>query len=93
MKIKTIFIFIGIICRITWNFIFIITWLLHEKSVTADLLYEDVIFYNKNFNPEVITIDLKYLHNYIKEIYKQVDISNSDLRRLIRIYDFLANRF
>lgn len=154
----------------------------YGKSVTADLLYEDVIFNNKRFTPEFITkevlpvllkqntsglpmykyikdckeyitdtikadyekkhslddflnnsirkgkiiyrkklqyktideiikiegmekafrkicflnedeINLTQLHSYIKEIYYEIGVNNSDLRRLIRIYDYLINRF
>lgn len=38
-------------------------------------------------------INLTQLHLYIKEIYYEIGVNNSDLRRLIRIYDYLINRF
>ena len=38
-------------------------------------------------------IDLGSLHSYLKNNYNSSNKNNPEMRRLIRIYDFLQNRF
>ena len=57
------------------------------KIEGRDKAFRKICFLNED------EINLTQLHSYIKEIYYEIGVNNSDLRRLIRIYDYLINRF
>lgn len=53
----------------------------------ADKAYTKIYFLNEN------EINLSTFHQYLKENYNKINKNISEMKRLIRIYDFLKNRF